>query len=484
MTWGGIFMQTDRDISINVYDEHDDTIKNMELGDAVKRITAHELPMMFEEEAAKALAVAVRTSIIKRLKQFDGSGCESHSGADICTGMRGCDCVADMELLKEKRGGSFEGLYKLAYDAVEKTSGFIITCRGKPINIDYHMTCGGGTQNSEDVVGNRVIYLRKVLCGYCSDSPHWERSVDITVSEIESRLGVKIARRSSTAGPLVQDIIEDVERDETGRVKRISIGGKYFTGVQLKELLGLDSSRFGWDVSALRFKMRGMGSGLGMCLYGANGMAKQGRTFDEILKYYYTNTEIHNIDDTVGDGPLKGRIFVIDPGHGGDDRGDRDGPTGLAEKDVNLDIAARLASRLESAGAKVAMTREDDVNPSLQKRIELVNSVKPNFFISVHQNSFFSPGAYGTETLYYRGDRDGERLGALILNNIASLAGTSVRGNKVADLYLLRESKVSSVEVECMHITNPTEEERLRDPEIRERIAEAIFVSVLQYYGA
>lgn len=476
-------MQPDNNIYVNLFDEKNKSIIRMSIDDAVKRITAYELPGVLEMEAVKAITVAVRTKIAKRLKMFDGQGCECCREADICSSMQGCGFISSLELLREIVGEDFDNRYRIACDAANSTSGIIITCSGRPIGAEYHLACGGGTENSEEVVGNRIIYLRKVLCEYCSGSPSWENSVDISMKELQEKLGVKVLEGSGATGPEIQGIIEDIERDETGRIRAITIGGKRFSGVEVKNLLGLSSSRFGWNPTALRFMVRGSGSGLGMCLYGADAMARSGKNFEQIIDYYYTNVNIENLERIEEGTPLKGRTFVIDPGHGGPAMDDESGPSGLREKDVNLFIAKKLSEYLAGDGARVILTRDEDKAVPMPKRIEIANSIHPNFLISIHQNSFFSSGISGTEVYYYRGDTEGEKLGNAILKNIVSALCTVNRGSRMADFYILRESKVSSIVVECMYISNPAEEEKLKDDKAKDELARAIYRGIMEYYG-
>lgn len=476
-------MHNDCDITVNIYDEQNSCIVREGLDNIVKRITAAELPDSFEIEAVKAMAVAVRTTVVKTLKMFDGIGCDKYRGADICTGTKGYRCITNTDLLKKSLGDRFELYYNLACKAAEETSGIIMTFGRRPVSARFHSTCGGGTENSEDVLGNRVMYFRKVLCSYCTASPSWENTVDIPVEELERKLNIKMERGSSIFGPQVEGSIDSIERDETGRVRKIRIGGKSFTGIEVKNLLGLSSSRFGWDPAVIRFRVRGTGDGLGMCLYGANGMAGEGKGYMDILKYYYTGVDVEPFD-LIGEGvPLKGKVFVLDPGHGGIDSDDEKGPSGLREKDVNIYVVKKLAQYLEKDGARVILTREDDEQVSLQARVEMVNNIRPNFLISIHHNAFFSPGVSGTEVYCYRGDFEGERISRTILDNIVKAMGTINRGCKYADLYILRGSKVSSIVVECMYITNPAEEKRLMDDSTRDDMARAIYRGILDYYG-
>lgn len=476
-------MNTDNGIYVNVFDEKNKVTVAMELEEIVKRATAYasiQTPDVFEIEAIKALSIVIRTQVVKKLKKFDGIRWETEKDADISTGMSGFECIIDFSEIPRER---FDEVYNKCSTAVDSTEGFIITFRGKPIKAEYHLVCGGGTENSEDVLGNKIMYLRRVLCEYCFNSPNYESIVDISINELEDKMNIKVTEESSIYGPEIKGVFEEIQRDETGRVKKIKVGEKYFSGIEIRDLLGLNSSRFGWDPLVIRFKSRGFGNGLGMCLYGAYKMAKEGKNYTEILKYYYTGVEIVNINTVGSELPLCGKIFIIDSGHGGEDGGDEKGPTGLREKDVNLYIAKSLADLLEKDGALVYLTRLKDEDIAISKRIEYVNSIRPNFLISIHQNSFFAPGVSGTEVYYYRGDLEGERMGKLILDNIVKSLGTINRGNRNAEFAIIRESKVSSILIECMYISNPKEEEMLKLDQVKKEIAKAIYRGILEYYG-
>ena len=476
-------MNTDHCIWVNIFDEKNGSIVKLELADAVRRMTACELPDIFEIEAAKALAVAARTAIVRKLKMYGGSGSEKCKDADISTGMKGCSYITDADELKSFLSDKFEQFYDIAQTAQEETSGLIITCGGRPIIAEYHLTCGGGTENSEDVLGNRIMYFRKVLCSYCSESPYWEQIIEMPIKELEDKLKIKIPKGNGISGPEIEGLVENIERDDTGRVRKIKIGGRIFSGTEIKELMGLSSSRFGWDTVAIRFKSRGSGSGIGMCLYGANAMAKERRGYDEILKYYYTNVCIEPIYIAGKGEPLKGKYFIIDAGHGGENEEDEKGPSGLREKDVNLYIAGKLGELLEKSGAKVTYTRETDVEVPLALRVDVINNTRPNFFISIHQNSFYAPAISGTEVYYYFGDIEGEKMSKCIAESIVTHLKTINRGCKKADLFILRDSKVSSVVVECMYISNPDEEKRLKSDDVKDELAQSIYNGILDYYG-
>src|SRR5690606_29880440 len=121
------------------------------------------------------------------------------------------------------------------------------------------------------------------------DSPHYVRDVYISLQEFIAALGVP---PDEPARP-----IEVAERTEAERVRFLRVGERLYTGRQVREARGLPSAWF--DVEAdggrLRFAVRGYGHGVGLPQYGADGMARAGYTFDQILRYYYTGVEISRI---------------------------------------------------------------------------------------------------------------------------------------------------------------------------------------------
>lgn len=212
-------------------------------------------------------------------------------------------------------------------------------------------------------------------------------------------------------------------------------------------------------------------------------MAREGKTAEEILKYYYTGVQIKKIEKMSINKPLSGKIIMIDPGHGGNNMEDVVGPTGLREKDVNLSISKKLAKLLIEAGSKVYETRKEDIYVPLSERANLANKIRPHFFLSIHQNYFANPNISGSEIYHYRGDKESEILGNYILQSLSHKLNITSRGVKTADFYLLREVRTSSLQIEISYITNPDEEERLRDENFQYGVAEGIVEGLIKYYG-
>lgn len=181
-------------------------------------------------------------------------------------------------------------------------------------------------------------------------------------------------------------------------------------------------------------------------------------------------------------GPLSGLQIVVDAGHGGKDPGAIG--NGLNEKDVVLDVAKRLKTKLESAGAKVIMTRESDEFPSLEDRVVIANRAKANSFVSIHANSFSKPTAYGTETYWdsqYFGP-ESKALAQSIQTQLVRYLGTYDRGVKQAPFYVIKNSYMPSVLAELAFISNSEDAKKLGDPKYRESAATALYTGVMNYY--
>jgi N-acetylmuramoyl-L-alanine amidase CwlD len=176
-------------------------------------------------------------------------------------------------------------------------------------------------------------------------------------------------------------------------------------------------------------------------------------------------------------------LICIDPGHGGKDRGTT-GPTGVLEKDVNLDIALRLKNKLVDAGFKVIMTRESDINHSLDEITDFANSNNADLFISIHNNSHPSVEMNGTQTFFYNQSSSGNLLAACISAKTIEQIGTVNRGIKSSNFKVLKNTKMVSALIEGVFMNNPNEEAELKDDNFRDKIATGIYDGIIEYLKA
>ncbi|MDI3281349.1 MAG: N-acetylmuramoyl-L-alanine amidase [Bacillota bacterium] len=182
---------------------------------------------------------------------------------------------------------------------------------------------------------------------------------------------------------------------------------------------------------------------------------------------------------------LRGRTIVVDPGHGGVNRGAR-GLFGVQEKDVVLRIGLALRSLLEREGARVIMTREGDYLPGgswerqLAARVELANRVGANLLVSIHADSN-KPWYQGTTTYYLGNSSGGRRLAESVQRAVTAALGSQNRGIRAKSFYVLRHSRMPAVLVEVGFLSNPLEERRLADPGYQERAARGILQGIVNY---
>lgn len=285
------------DIPIMVYMHEADKIVEMPLEEYIKGVVAAEMPAEFEPAALKAQAVAARTYAVKHMAMFGGSGLADHPGADVSTDHRQSQAWQSEMQLKQ-RWGPFksEGYWQKITEAVEETRGLILTYNGDPINALFHSTSGERTASAQEVWGFDYPYLRSVACKWDQKSPRYNDAKEISLAELEAKLGadagVLAAAKTGTTA-----VAQIMDRTESGRVDKVRIGSKTLTGVDVRQKLELRSTNFTVEGKGdkMIFKTVGYGHGVGLCQYGANGMAKEGRDFRQILSYYYTSVAIKDI---------------------------------------------------------------------------------------------------------------------------------------------------------------------------------------------
>lgn len=183
-----------------------------------------------------------------------------------------------------------------------------------------------------------------------------------------------------------------------------------------------------------------------------------------------------------------GKVIVVDAGHGGIDPGVVGSDT--LEKDINLAISRQLAEILRQGGATVIMTREDDSAYSRSKRkdlatrIELVEKNDPDLFVSIHSNSYPRiRDLCGAQVFYKSGREDSQMLAEYIQQAITDQLQNSDRKALVhKDSLLLDSISSPAVLVEVGFLSNPKEEELLKDNIYQWQMAEAIYRGIVQYF--
>jgi N-acetylmuramoyl-L-alanine amidase len=175
-----------------------------------------------------------------------------------------------------------------------------------------------------------------------------------------------------------------------------------------------------------------------------------------------------------------GKLFVVvDAGHGGFDPG-AEGANGACEAKLNLEIAKRLKSELESRGAQVLMTRETDEDglganqqDSLKERRRIIQEHDPDMVVSIHMNSFGDPNVSGPLVLFAPGSETGKEFADTVQQALNEKLGTDGTARS-QDLVVVKSTDKPSILVECGFITNAAEEKDLGDPDYQTNIAKTI----------
>lgn len=251
----------------------------------VRGVVAAEMPIEFELEALKAQAMAARTYIVRRLLNGEAQD------AIVTDTTSNQVYTSDDELMLRWGSGSFAANMDKLKRAVAETRDLVLTYDGLPIEASFFSTSNGYTENSEDYWNAYTPYLRSVPSPWDAQlSPKYKETVRFSAKELQSKLGLSSAVPVSSGGAGMRVL----EYSAGHRVKKLAVGGKTFTGREVREKLDLHSSQFQWRFQdgAWQITTFGYGHGVGMSQWGANGMAKEGRQAAEIVSYYYTGIQI------------------------------------------------------------------------------------------------------------------------------------------------------------------------------------------------
>ena len=185
-------------------------------------------------------------------------------------------------------GGNFDSYYSKVKNAVNSTKGVYLTYNGSYIDAVYHSTSNGRTEDSSNVWGNYYPYLVSVDSTYDNSNPSFSISKTFSFFDLSSKLGINVDSNTE---------FNILGYTSGGRVSSISVGGVEFNGVSFRSMLGLRSADFDITKSddGVIITTRGYGHGVGMSQYGANGMAKAGYSYRDILLHYYSGVSIEQL---------------------------------------------------------------------------------------------------------------------------------------------------------------------------------------------
>lgn len=262
-------------IIVTVY-RNNGNILNIELEEYLIGVVAGEMPASFNIEALKAQAVIARTYTLKSISQNKK-----------LTDTTSTQVYIDNNQMNLKWGKDFNKYYNKIKEAVVSTEGLIITYDNELIDAVYFANSNGYTEDSKEVWGYNIPYLKSVESNWDVNSTRYKKTIFKSYEELSNIMGFNISNDTS---------IYNILRNKSNRVTSITFDNKTYTGIQLRTLLNLNSADFEIEKTELGLNITtyGYGHGVGMSQYGAQGMANNGYNYESIINYYYQDVKVEN----------------------------------------------------------------------------------------------------------------------------------------------------------------------------------------------
>ncbi len=249
------------------------SVIELRLEDYVAGVVSGEMPASFPAEAQKAQAVAARSYALTRKIEARAAGREHDIGAGVLA-----------QVWTERPSAA-------ARSAASATAGEVLVAGMEPVEAYFHASCGGRTEGGLAAIGRDLPYLAAVACGRCEGAPRVRWTVEVPARELARAAGLPGAASAARV----------VARTATGRAERVEIvaGGRSVSlaATDLRQRLGFSrvpSLAFELRPAArgFAFEGRGQGHGAGLCQWGAAGLAREGKTYREILARYYPGADV------------------------------------------------------------------------------------------------------------------------------------------------------------------------------------------------
>lgn len=269
------------EVRFRIYDGKPEllVVHPLDLETYVAGIVSSELPGGWPLEAYKAQAVAARTfAVWQKYRRLD------------------LPYHMESSVLDQVYGGA-QREHPLARQAAEETRGLVLVTRHQLAQAYFHASCGDHTESARDGWGTALPYLPGSTCGFCSAANRYAWKAKLRRNDVDK------AFRPLLGEPVTS--LEVSERTSTGRARTVVVRGKKksksITGADLRRLLGYGAvystwiHSFAWEGKDLVVTGKGSGHGVGLCQWGAHGMATAGKRFDEILGNYYPGARLERL---------------------------------------------------------------------------------------------------------------------------------------------------------------------------------------------
>lgn len=266
----------DKNVQEIVLNNNNNEKETIEFNEYLIGVLACEMPASFELEALKAQAIASRTYayyLINHNKNITN---------DTST-----QCMLNKSQMKENWQNDFDLYYNKLLTAVMQTNNVVLKYDNEIIPAYYFSMSNGYTEDSKYVFNETKDFLKQVDSHYEENNKNFIKETTFSKENFCSLLQIDCS-----------DInINNINRSSSNRVIDLLINDKKFTGVEIRKKLNLRSTDFDIEIGDdVKITTRGYGHGVGMSQYGANYMAKEGKSYEDILKHYYQGVIISSIN--------------------------------------------------------------------------------------------------------------------------------------------------------------------------------------------
>ncbi|MBS5933464.1 MAG: SpoIID/LytB domain-containing protein [Clostridiales bacterium] len=271
--------------SIRIRVEENGVDKEYSLDTYIMMAMAADIPATYELETLKAQATILRTYVYVVAKK---NKTNSLKADDIGLQYKALDTAKVS--WGEENADQYE---KKLLKAIEDTNNMVVTYNDDLVIPLFHPVSIGMTRSSKQAIGEDIAYLASVESKGDVQSTDYMKISSIPKETVVEQLK-KVYPDCNVSKDSLEDDIEIEKRDEDGYIKSIQIGDESITGDEFASFFELNSTNFYIETyeDSLRFICKGKGHGLGLSQYGANFMALQGYKYDEILEYYFTQTQV------------------------------------------------------------------------------------------------------------------------------------------------------------------------------------------------
>lgn len=272
--------EEEKSISVRVKNTNTNEIVEMNLEEYLVGVVAAEMPASFQDEALKAQAVAARSYALYKINN-------SSKEYDLVTDVTNQSYITEEEM-KLKWNDDFDKYFEKISKAVNKTKNEVMYYDDEVIEAFYFSMSNGYTEEASLVFKETEPYLTSVKSSWDNESLNgFSKEVIFDKDEFCEKLNISCENL----------IINNILRSSSNRVNKIIINNMEFIGTDIRKKLDLRSTDFNITIASDKVVVTtyGYGHGVGMSQYGANGMAKEGYNYKEILSHYYTGIEISKI---------------------------------------------------------------------------------------------------------------------------------------------------------------------------------------------